>query len=461
MHAALTTPDLVRALSDGDAVQGPYYALIHLLSPLVGLGVGMRIPSLLAFAATAAIVAALGLRWWGPVPGLAAGLFFSLNGAALTAGATARPYALMLMLVALAVLAVDAARPGDRWRWAGYSAAALLAVGMHLMSIIALSCIGALALARPRAWVARWALWSLPALAVGAVLAAVGASQRGQIAWLPAPDLRSGVSAMAQVAGVSAYRPVVWDAVGLVVLATAAVAAIAAVVTTAGPSTRRGRLRPLVFAAALTFVAPAAVFVISWLATPVYTARYLSWVSLGSALLVGGAVFAASARVRGWSVIAGLCAAVLAIGAAAVAVEQAVRLPGLYDDLPALRAELERRVTAGDALVVIQQNPHSGVTYAMARVTGDLAWATSVGARLPESAQPIVDFRSITDASPLVLRNPSPPDGREITIWIVSLDPPSATELDEIDRTFECTTESPDAPPTFFGGVRLYDLRCR
>lgn len=461
MHAALSPPDLVRALSDGDAVQGPYYALIHLLSPAIGLEAGMRIPSLLALAATAAIVAALGLRWWGPIPGLAAGLFFSLNGAALTAGATARPYALMLMFVALAVLAADAARPGDRWGWAGYGAASVLAVGMHLMSIIALVCIGALALARPRAWLTRWALWTLPALAVGAVLGAIGASQRDQIAWLPAPDLRSGVSALAQVAGVSVYRAVVWDAVGMIVIATAAVASIAAIAGVAGPSAQGDRVRPLVFAAALAFVAPAVVFVISWIATPVYTARYLSWVSLGSALLVGGAIFAASARVRVWSVIAGLCSAVLAVGAVSVAVEQSARLPGLYDDMPALRAELEREASAGDGLAVIQQNPHSGVTYAVARAIGDVAWAESIGERLPRSAQPIVELTSIGDTGPLTLGHPSPADGREVTVWIVSLDPPSEAELDEIDTAFGCTTKAALAGPAFFGGMRLYDLRCR
>ena len=91
LHASLTAADLVRSLAGGDAVQGPYYLLIGLLSPMIGLEEGMRIPSLLAFAATAAIVAALVMRWWGPWAGAAAGVFFSLNGAALTAGTTARP----------------------------------------------------------------------------------------------------------------------------------------------------------------------------------------------------------------------------------------------------------------------------------------------------------------------------------------------------------------------------------
>ncbi|HAQ59939.1 MAG TPA: hypothetical protein DCR63_05985 [Microbacterium sp.] len=460
MHAELSPPDLARSISGGDAVQAPYYLLIHLLSPVIGLDTGMRVPSLLAFAATAAIVSALGMRWWGAAPGAAAGLFFSLDGAAVTAGATARPYALMVMFVALAIFAADSADRRSRWKWAVYSAAAVLAVAMHLMSIVALLCIGLLALARRRASLMRWITWTVPALAVGIALALIGGSQQDQIAWLPSPDVRSGVSALAQVAGVSVYRAVVWDALGLIVLVAAAAATSVTIGRAAGA--KAPRLRPVLFASALVFAAPAALFVLSWIATPVYTARYLSWVSLGAALIVSGAVFAATARDRIPSAIAGICAGVLLAGAALVALQQFAAPPGLYDDMPSLVGELDEDVQVGDILAVIQRNPHSAVAYAVAQTTEDHAWAADVVDRLPQSAQPTVELRSITGTGPLELEGLSlaRPAEREATVWIISLDSPSQVDIAQIGEALMCTVHASGADPTFFGGIRLYHVGC-
>jgi len=463
MHAALSAPDLVRSLSGGDAVQGPYYLLIHLLSPVLGLGIGIRVLSLLAFAATAAIVSMISLRWWGPVAAAATGIFFSLNGAAVIAGMTARPYALMLMLVALAIFAADRADGRRRWVWAGYGAAAALAVAMHLISIIALLCIGLLGLGRSRAWLVRWVLWTVPALTIGVALAVIGGSQQKQISWLPSPGLRSGISALAQVAGVSAYRAVVWDGVGLIILAAAAGAAIVTLVRAAEGSSRSTRLRPVLFASVLGFAGPAALFAYSWIATPVYNERYLSWVSLGSAFIVGAAVYAATLRDRIPSAIAGVCAAILITGASWVAAQQSTQPPGLYDDVPSLVGELHQGADVGDALAIIQRNPHSGAAYSLAQQLADHEWSSDIVDRLRQSAQPTVEVRLITGTTPLDLEATSsaPLESTERTLWVVSLDSPSEAELEGIGRAVGCTADSSGKDPMLFGGMRLYDVACR
>ena len=437
---------------------GPYYALVHVLAPVWGLEEGMRIPSLLAFSATAAVVAAIALRWWGIPSALAAGLFFALNGAAVTAGITARPYALMLLFVALAVLAAAYARARPGWLWVLYGAAAAAAVAMHLISIVAIACIGVLAMAQPRGYLLRLLAWSTPALGVGVAIALIGATQQGQIAWLTPADPRGALSALAQVAGASAYRAVIWDAVGLLVLLIGATAALVAVRRATAVADRAAALRPVLFAVVLCFAAPAALLLVSWLAVPVFTARYLTWVSLGSALLVGAVVFAATLRRRS-SILAGACAAVLLVASALVAGQQAVQPPGLYDDVPSLLSRVDASAAPGDALVVLQRNTHSGVAYSLARTAHDEPWSDAISDRLRASAQPAVDAREIAATRPLSLEDPPTSGSSPERVWIVSLDAPSRDELAGIADALGCTPDASEAPE-FFGGMRLYEARC-
>lgn len=458
LHAALPLEDLVRSLSAGDAVLGPYYVLMQLFTPLWGLDEGMRIPSLVAFATTAAVVSTIALRWWGALPALGGGLFFALNGAAVTAGITARPYALMLLFVALAILAAATARPRGDWRWIGYSAVALAAVTMHLISLIAIVCIGVLAYGQPRGYLLRWLTWSTPALGAGVVIAAIGATQQGQIAWLTPADPRGALSALAQVSGTSAYRAVIWDAVGLLVLLAGAVAAFIAIRRTTEAADRGALLRPVVFAAVLGFAAPAALLLVSWVAIPVFTARYLTWVSLGGALLVAAAVSAATLR-RPSSILAGVCAAILLVGSAIVAGQQFIRPPGFYDDVPSLLSRLDASAEPGDALAVIQRNTHSGVAYSLARTAKDQSWADDVRERLPSSSQPGVDVRSIAGTHPLALQDVSASGSTGGTVWIVSLDAPSQGEIAGIADALGCLPSAVE-DPEFFGGMRLYEARC-
>lgn len=456
LHAGLGFRDLLRAVADGDAVVVPYYLLAHLLAPLLGDGIGLRLVSILAFAASAALIAAVALRWWGAVAGTAAGIMFAVNGATITAGMTARPYALMLACVTAAIAAADRAGPRNRGVWAVYSAAALAAVSMHLISAVALACIAVIGVGREPSWWRRWAIWSLPALAAAGALGVIGSGQQSQIAWLTPPDVRSATAGLAQVAGVSAYRAVVWDALGLTVLAIAAIAAWFALARRGQPE----RVRGLVFAATLTFVAPTALFVASWVFTPVYTARYLTWISIGAALIVGGAVSAALRGRSPWSRVAGLTASALLLAAVAFAATQLVRPPGLYDDFPALGAELAARAEVGDGVVVIQESAHSAVALSLARVLQEDEWASRLRAELVAGTHPRLDQQSIAATDPLTFRGAGESTRPVGTVWIVSLDEPSAGDLRDIDEHWGCRADARSDEPRFFGGVRLYARVC-
>lgn len=310
MHASFAPRDLFRAVSTGDAVQAPYYLLIHWLSPVFGFAEGMRLISVLAVAGATTVFALIGLRWWGGIPALAAAAFFAVNSTIVTAASTARPYALVLLMVALSVLMLDLAVEGRRWAWPVYSIAATFAVAMHLISIVAVGCTILLLLWHRGSSIWRWLAWTVPAACAALVIGPAGFGQRGQISWLGPPDVRSAVGTLAATTGISANRAVVFDGVALLLLASAAVLSIVAA-WRLPPAERAARLRPLLLGLALTFAAPLAMFTWSHLAIAVYMDRYLTWTTLGAAMIVGATWFAALHAAKTLSAVCAVVAATL------------------------------------------------------------------------------------------------------------------------------------------------------
>ena len=119
--------DLLRMLGNIDAVHGAYYLLIWAFVRVGGAGeLVTRLPSAVAMAAAAAAVAALGRRLVSPRAGLASGLVFAILPPVSMYGQDARPYAIVVMLAAVAsylLVRAMAADSGRRGRWlAGYAA---------------------------------------------------------------------------------------------------------------------------------------------------------------------------------------------------------------------------------------------------------------------------------------------------------------------------------------------------
>ncbi|WP_438361876.1 glycosyltransferase family 39 protein [Micromonospora sicca] len=141
--SAATRPvgDLVRLAGTIDAATGPYYLLMHGWIALFGDSTtALRLPSVLAMAATAGLTARLGERLVDARVGLLAGLLLAVLPGTSRYAQEARPYALATLLAVLAtLLLVEALRRPSWARWAGY-AAAVAALGLtHLIALTLLA----------------------------------------------------------------------------------------------------------------------------------------------------------------------------------------------------------------------------------------------------------------------------------------------------------------------------------
>jgi mannosyltransferase len=310
-------------LVHADAVHGAYYLLMWAVVRIGGTGeLVTRLPSALAMAATAAMVALIGRRLISPKAGLLAGLLFAALPEVSRYGQEARSYALVTALAAAASYFLVRAlgtgpggpdRPGHdrhqvRRRWLLAYGLALAAVG--LVNFFALTLIPAHA---TTVWLAR-----RPA---SGGLARRPAS--GRLARLPASSgLARGWLAAAAVA-VAVASPVAWFAwqqrnaqewlkpPGLVMLAKLhyligsvfLVGLLALVVAgSVALSKWAGRARTqaswpsqLVALCVPWLVLPPAILISASVIQPVYTLRYIVF-CLPAVALIGGAALAALGR---------------------------------------------------------------------------------------------------------------------------------------------------------------------
>jgi mannosyltransferase len=133
-------PVLWQMLGKTDVVHSTYYLLMWPLVRVLGTSeLGARLPSVVAVAAAAGGVAAIGRRLASERAGLAAGLTFALLPVASRYGQEARSYALVMALAVLASYLLVRATDMDtssRFWWLAYSAT-LAAMGwMNLMSLL-------------------------------------------------------------------------------------------------------------------------------------------------------------------------------------------------------------------------------------------------------------------------------------------------------------------------------------
>lgn len=444
-HAALDVPDLLAAVSRVDAVFGPYYLLMHALAPMLGgEGAWLRLPSVLAFVVATALVGAIALRWWGTLPALAAGTAFAVNPAMLAQAVNARPYAISIMFVLAAVLALDVAmqRDGRRAAWIAAATAGALAVAMHLFALLALATTGVLLVGRRRA-VGAWLLAGLPAMAVAVVIGLVALGQSGQLTWLSAPDVREAIAILADVAAVATDRAVLLDA-ALLAAVIVMLALVVTVTARSAGSSRWERLRPVLFSAAL-LGAPWLVLALgSWAVSPMLTDRYVLWSAAGAALSIGAGVHAWTSSRAPASIAAGVLAVALLALSATFSVERMVRLephPGVLDRVV---GELQRDAERGDRLAVVQRYWEGGIAAEFAAAADDEAYADEVVARLPDRGQPLVDSRRIVSVEPL--RTEPEPDVASAgdVVWLLTIHPVTDADLDGLEPSLaECLSGTP------------------
>ncbi|WP_119728652.1 glycosyltransferase family 39 protein [Thermomonospora amylolytica] len=191
--AERSLPDLLRLLGNIDAVHGLYYLFMHVWTAVFGTGhLAIRLPSALALAVAAAVVAALGRRLADARVGLVAGLLVAASPVLSRYAQEARQYTIATALAAVSTYLLVRALEARTRRWfAGYAVSVALVGWIQLFTLLILPAhLAALwTVRRDRALLIRWA----PAAAAGTaaflpVLPLALEQRTKQVNWITAPD---------------------------------------------------------------------------------------------------------------------------------------------------------------------------------------------------------------------------------------------------------------------------------
>jgi mannosyltransferase len=138
--ATLSFGDLKRLIANVDAVVAPYYLVMHGWIALFGeSAASLRLPSALAMAAAAVLIALVGRRLFDAGVGLTAGLLFAGLPAVCRYGQEARPYSFAIALAALATLMMLRAVERPTWRrWILYGLCLVVAALVHIVTLLIL-----------------------------------------------------------------------------------------------------------------------------------------------------------------------------------------------------------------------------------------------------------------------------------------------------------------------------------
>jgi mannosyltransferase len=353
----LSLRQLAHLLSNVDAVHGTYYLLMHGWMAVGSSPTVIRIPSLVAMIAAAAMVVIIARRLTGSAwAGLFAGLIMASTPVISVYAQTARSYAMVYLCVVGSTLVLLHALEAEsrhvtgarlvRW-WLAYGALVTLGGYLNELSLLVLAAHAVTVLLTRYGWrtVAHWAAAGVCGAAAVAPLMLLSQREDSQVGWIPRPDVRS-----AEILFRDYFGPTTW--VSLVLLACAAVAVVpprrrwrrwlggSAADPAAGGGgapesawwSRAGVSLPSV--AAPLLVMPGSLLILESLVTrPLYVDRYVLYGEAGAALLAGAGAArigrwlsdAAGRRALAWApgVLVCLCGLLFQLGA-----QHNVRTPG-------------------------------------------------------------------------------------------------------------------------------------
>ncbi|MFF8530396.1 hypothetical protein ACF07B_00105 [Streptomyces sp. NPDC015532] len=342
--AQRSVPQIRHLLHTVDAVHGLYYLLMHPVLAAHPSEIALRLPSVCGAAATAGLVAALGVRLSRPRVGLWAGLLYAVTPMTGHFAQEGRSYALVAAgatgATLLLVRAARSTRPGP---WLAYAATAAATCLLHEMALLLLLAHATtLALARVPAPV--WRAWALAAGGVALALAPlvlVSHGQSAQVAWLP----RTGLASVERLLGLftGPARLVIVPYLVLVALAFRP------------ERTPRGTFSLPAVALPLVAVPPGVLLTVShW--RPLYDERYVLYALAGAPLLAAAGADHLATRLPRLLPHAALT------GVLAVSLVLAVQLPLLRadrgadrrpDNLAAVSAVAHRELRPGDPVLFL------------------------------------------------------------------------------------------------------------
>jgi mannosyltransferase len=288
--ATRTVPEIVALGRHIDGVIVPYYLFLHVWIGWFGDSVlAMRLPSIVATVATAAVVALLARRFWGDAAGLLGGLLFAVLPSTSRYAQEARGYAIATLFATLATLVLARALNRSRWwRWTGYGLCVALAGLAHLTSLLLLAGHLVAVVTAVHRDGRRRALWWLLAAAAGAGVV-LALTRRGldqhdlQLDWLK----RATPTDLANIGGTVFEVPILGGAVPALALFALR---------------RGGRAHATVGAALVWFAVLLPVGLLyaydQWI-TPIFVGRYLLFVVPLLCALAGAGLTALSLPLAG------------------------------------------------------------------------------------------------------------------------------------------------------------------
>jgi len=371
IEAASRSPAQILALlSHADAVHGAYYMCMHVVIMVFGRSeIAVRMPSAVATAVTAGVLAVLGKRlavWsggrWPHVSGLLSGLLYAIAPTVTRYAQEARSYATVACFAVIATyLLVRGLEDGRRRWWAGYAGAValtglfnlfgLLVVPAHAVTVLVAARRASAGTPAPSAARSAMRSWVVAAISAAVLLVpvAIGAYlERGDTAWLARPG-RAALNRFAQSIAGSAGLLL---PVGVLVI-IAAFAGLSAA--------RRHPLTPASVAVPWLILPPAALLAVSQI-RPVYNFRYVVFCLPAVALLAADGL-GWLARLASWlisrpvpAVLAWLpsLAVIAFIGLSTLAPQQALRNPWSRPDyLRKVSRIVDTYARPGDAVLYI------------------------------------------------------------------------------------------------------------
>lgn len=344
-------PHILALVHHVDLVHSAYYLLAHLWMLPGGGAVWLRVPSVLATAASAGLISALGARLVGRRAGLLAGLWWLTLPIVSFYAQEARSYALVTAAVLTATFALVRAVESGRTRWwAAYVAAVVAAQTLNELAVLVLAA-HALTLALSRVPRATWRPAALAALVCSVLVAplvVLSQRQSARVAWIPAP---SGSTLTHWLHSLLGPPPVA--AVTLILLL------LGVTVPRSGPIGVTALALPLVLLPSLLLLAASIV-------QPLFLERYVLYCVPGVALLAGTGLDRAATLARRRLPRRGAGPAVCGVVLVAV-------LAGQYAALRAVRAADSRGQDLAAAARIVGQGgrPGDGVLFqpAWLRVT--------------------------------------------------------------------------------------------
>lgn len=318
MSAQRPWSSLFTMLGHVDAVHGTYYVFLHLWIDVFGASTfSVRLPSSIAIGAAAAgivvLVNRLATRHHRRVA-VIAGILFAVLPRVSYMGAEARSYAIGTALaVWLTILFVHLVsrrpnrRPAGRLAWLGYAALLALSiyVFLYLILLVPVYAVALLAYSRDRRLVLRWLGWSALGVALASPVIYYAANQREQVAFL---GHRHGVTPLSFIVtqwfGSDALAAAAWLTI-LALVATSVIALVLrrrrAVAVAEHPVFSRPAIalrligdhsQPnlLVLAFAWFVLPPLALFMATTFITPMYSVRYMAFVTPAVAVLLALAI---------------------------------------------------------------------------------------------------------------------------------------------------------------------------